>query len=178
MVRTLQQRTAGVSFQRRGAEVATSFGPGRSTDPDTGDLLQEMRCRESFSASFTARPTDIEQIGPRRIVALSTGTSAAQQLLVVGIQGTDLVVRVRFRPESFEAFTVPDVVAPNEPRSIVVSYRSGLLGLTVDGTVRWSARPPRATLANWSRGYPLHVGDEASDDRRFEGGITDVRVSA
>lgn len=178
VVRTLDRRTDGVPFKKRGADVPTAFGPGRSTDTRADDLVHEIRCRERFAASFTARPTSVEQTGPRRIVALSAGTSTAQQLLVVGIQGTDLVTRVRFRPQSFETFTVPAVFAANEPRSIVLTYRSGVLGLTVDGRLRWSARPPRATLANWSRGYPLHVGNEATGDRRFEGEITDLTISA
>ncbi len=176
--RRLARRSDGTAFESPAGPVTTEFGPGRSTDHTAEPLVHEIRCRETFTVTARVRPDHVDQFGPRRIVSIARGTDAVSQQLMVGISRQDLVVRIRFRAEVFEEYTIPDVFEAGAERSIAVRYDRGRLAVTVDGATRFLQEPERATLANWTRRFPVNVGNELTDDRRFDGQITDVRLTA
>ena len=176
VVRTLVSNDAGAKFQRAGTAIATEFGRSRSTDRHAADLVKEIRCRDAFMITVTVKPANVSQTGPSRLVSISEGTKESQQNLMVGVVEDDIVVRLRVRPHTFDSFTAGNVLRAGIASVVVVRFGNGVLSVTVDGSERLRENADRSTLSNWSTGYPLNVGNELTDDRLFDGKITDVRV--
>ncbi len=176
--RTLTERVSGASIERNGNLQTTEFGPGRTTERNVRDLIKELSCRNRFTVSFVATPTNTLQRGPRRIVALSGGTEPEKQNFVAGIDAENLILRIRLRQGSFQPFVVGAVFRENTEARVDVIYQDGLLRVRVDGAERLAVRPYRPDLRNWLDDVPLSIGNEISEDRRFEGTIRDVVISA
>jgi VanZ family protein len=174
----LATRSANTSFTADNNPVNTTYGPNRSTAAATRTLLREIRCSESFAVRAVVTPANIEQAGPRRIVAFSSSSALDDQALVVGIEQGAMQVRVRYARTDVEFFLIENVFAPNTPRVIEVSQVDGVLRVIVDGKTRFETRPKRSSLATWNLTLPFNVGDEYSDDRPFEGLIEDVTIRA
>jgi hypothetical protein len=178
VIRTLASNDPDASFERAGVPRATEHGRSRTTDRQATDLVKEIRCRDAFTVTARVRPANIDQTGPSRIVSIAEGTRFFEQNMIVGIVESDLVVRVRVRPDRFETFTAPDVFTPGAEHAVVVSFGDGVLTVMIDGSERLREKADRSTFVNWSTNFPLNVGNELTDDRIFAGDISDVRVEA
>ncbi len=146
-------------------------GADRLSDPDLSDLLDGVRCSESFRVTVEFQSANDRQAGPRRILSVSKGTAPDEQNLVIGQSGKDLVFRIKFRRDEFEAFTVKDAVLQKTVQRVVVDYDRGTVRVMINGELRLEERPGGATLANWNRAFPLNLGNELTGDRPFEGTI-------
>jgi VanZ family protein len=177
-VLTLADRSEGTIFYSGDTPVGTSFGPSRSTAPNTASLIKTIRCSESFSLRAAVTPANVEQAGPRRIMAFSTSSALDDQALVVGMEQGAMEVRVRYGRSDMEFFFIGNVFAPGEQRVVEVSQTDGLLRIVVDGKIRLETRPKRTSLGVWGLNLPFNVGDEFGDDRSFEGTIKDVSVQS
>jgi VanZ family protein len=127
-----------------------------------------------FEVRLEVRPASSRASGPARILALSAtpagGRDVAEQNLVVGQEGTDLVVRVR-REDSNElgepAIVVPDVLSAGEWRELHIVVGSGVV-VAVDGLVRGST-PAGAWVESWDPDAVLTLGNTPSGTRPWQG---------
>lgn len=153
-------------------------GTDRLSDPDVSDLLDGVRCSESFRVTVEFQSANDGQAGPRRLLSVSKGTAPDEQNLVVGQSGKDLVVRIKFRRDEFRAFMVKEAIVPKTLQRVVVDYDRGTVRVMVNGQLRLEERPREATLANWNRAFPLNIGNELTGDRPFEGTIHTMTFGA
>lgn len=97
-------------------------------------MTQRLRETSQFTLSTTVATADTTQMGPARIVSLSSGRE--HRNFTLGQNGTNLVFRLR-TPVTGENGTYPEVVVPDifvdtKPHHIVISYSGSVLKLYID----------------------------------------------
>lgn len=174
VARSLAERASAVPFTRRGEPIPTEFGTQRTTDLDAGDLLREVRCRGGFAVSFDATPRPSDRLRPKTIMAVADRSGSN---LDVGIDTESLVIRIKVRPGPPQPFVVGKAFKPGRRSRVEITFREQRLTVEIDGSERMVVAPHRPRLIFWSKRYPLHVGNDASGNRGFDGEIADVRIT-
>jgi hypothetical protein len=168
----------GALLDGEGRPVAVSRGPHRLSELDAADLIDSFRCAGTFSVSVTVTTADLEQEGPSRIVAIAGGTGLHQQDFHLGQESHDLTIRFRQGPGTMSQLVVEDVFTEvGRPVDLAVRHRNRELQVFVDGRPAAAFEIAERALDSWSH-FPLSIGDEITDDRPFDGTITNLRLTA
>jgi hypothetical protein len=161
------------------------------TSEDTPDWLADVLAAEYLEVAVRLRPAAADQRGPARILALSAPADDDQRdvlehALVIGQEGTDLIVRV-VRPGSTEqgmpAFEVPGVLtapdgadAPDWHDLELVLHDE--LVLRVDGEQRVREEAITGWASAWDGPLVLTLANTPSGERPWEGTIARATVDA
>jgi hypothetical protein len=160
-----------VAFRGRSVLVSPTAPDWLAAAIDSGRLDVHL----SFNASSS------RQDGPARLLAITHDVHHAD--LMIGQEGTDLVVRVRRTasdPSGDPAFIVSDAIRSDRWQQLTVSIADGRLHVILDArTVIDELLSPSAdhtALSSWDPAYQLTLGDELDGDREWHGRLRDVSV--
>ncbi len=162
-----QRTRGGIEFRSPGA-LASASPPTR--------LYQDLTSGAGLSLEVFVNTADRRQSGPARIVSYSGGHGDLRNFTLAQ-QHQDLVVRLRTgsTDEWQNVPPVKDVFRSREFQHIVVTYDFSEQLAYVNGTLR--ARAPLAgRFSNWDPNYHLLLGNEATFDRPWLGGIAFVAI--
>jgi hypothetical protein len=160
-----------------GVWLFEGIGMARTDGPPT--WLAEVTLTEAVEFHLEVRPASVTATGPARILALSApaagGRDVREQNLVIGQDGTDLIVRLR-RPGADRNGQPPivmrDVLDAGTWRGIHVVLGSSAT-VVVDEGDRVSI-PARGWADTWDEQFVLTIGNTPSGFRPWQG---EVRVA-
>lgn len=148
----------------------------------TGRVLGDgapITCRLTTTGEFTIvvwlSVTDIDQTGPRRVVAISEGPEFRDTSVHLGVEGDGISVRLR---HGFDVLSevVTDRLRPDAPTQVALRLAQDVLSLWVDGRPVWS-QPVSGDLALWRVDRPLVIGNDApGTDRGLRGTIATLDI--
>ena len=150
-----------VEYRVGGTTRTLVAGDRRLSDFETAGLIDQIRCNESFRVTVTARSFNAVQAGPRRLMSISEGTTPEQQNFMIGQSAEDLSVRIKFRRDKFEEYTVPGIFSNDLSNSndvsheIVVQYAEGHVQVFVDGERKTQPAPRRCHVVELGPVVPL-----------------------
>lgn len=123
------------------------------------------------------------QFGPARIFAISNGADDAN--LVIGQDGSDLVIRVRrpgSEPNGEPELRVPAGLRAGSPQTLDVTIEGRWLTAVLDGDtvthVQLGAWPGTTPVGSWDAGQRVVVGDEEAGGKGWVGGIVEATINA
>lgn len=147
---------------RQPTVIATASPPGR--------LIEAIRRTGELSIEAWITPASLSQVGPARIVSISSGPS--QRNLTLGQDGERFDARLRAattNANGVPSLASPAAVVEQRPMHVVFTKEaSGATRLFVDGELQGSGHVG-AELASWDAGFPLLLANEPSGDRPWLG---------
>jgi hypothetical protein len=160
--------TSAVNWTRAGLAVQESAAivhPGSAAR-----LVKALKKSKSVSLEAWITPANSSQIGPARILTLSSGFS--QRNFTLGQDGDKYDVRLR--AANSDANGLPSLSSPSgslEPRLTHLVYTRDAKGkdrLYINGEER-EARDMSGDLSNWDEDFKLVLANETSMDRPWKG---------
>lgn len=150
----------GVHVDRSGKLIS---GPGTA-------LVNSLKATNQFSIEIWAKPDNLTQSGPARMITNSTDSNQVNFML-----GQDREnIKVRVRTSQGQNSGYPELkaskVVVNQPEHWVVTFDGSQLRLYCDGLLEKS-EARTGDLSNWDTALPLVLGNEARSERPFRGDI-------
>jgi hypothetical protein len=170
----------GLSVAGDGAWVFEDVGLALTEAPPS--WLQVATSSERLEVRLEVRPASSTLSGPARIMALSAtsagGRDVAEQNLMVGQEGRDLVVRVR-RPGADElgepAVVIPEALVGGQWRELIIVLGSSI-DIAVDGVVL-ASEAAEGWPATWDADAVLTLGNTPSGTRPWQGELRSASVT-
>lgn len=153
-----------------GLELDGSDAALRAVTPP-GDLVRSISGAQAFTVEAWIRPADLDQEGPSRIVSLSTGTGRSDVDLHLGLERSQLSLRMRTACGQlwFLAGHLHERAA-----HIAATFDHGRLAVFVDGSRVAMAELEAADLSSWDPSYDLMIGNETTLDRGYRGAVASL----
>jgi uncharacterized protein (DUF1800 family) len=142
----------------------------RLTSDPAGKLHQAILGSGEFTFEVWAKPGNLAQGGPARLVTISQ--DGYKRNFTLGQQGARAEVRLRTTAstENGSPYLRMENTFEEQSQHLVVTYGSGILSLYRDG-VLLQAEPREGVLSNWDAAYPLLVGNEGNTERDWRGEV-------
>ena len=136
-----------------------------------GDLVRSISAAQAFTVEAWIRPADLDQEGPSRIVSLSTGTGRSDVDLHLGLDRSQLSLRMRTACGQlwFLAGQLHERAA-----HLAATFDHGRLAVFVDGSRVATADLEDADLSSWDPSYDLVIGNETTLDRGYRGAVASI----
>jgi hypothetical protein len=158
----------GLAFSGRSAEA--------SSDEPAAALAADVTVAGEVSVEAWFTPGPLPQPGPVRLVTVSDGPDFGQVNVHLGIEERSISFRVATDCDFFNWTLSDDVLLEGDLHHVVATYRPGSIVIHLDGEPLVTAAVPVGYLDGWDAGYHLHLGDEATGDRAFEGTLEEVAI--
>lgn len=171
-------RQVANGLERASDGAATFTGPSVLRTPAPPTWLASALEARALSVHVTASSARPDQLGPARVVTLSSG--AYERNFMFAQKGADLIVRVR-RPGADDngapPLKVDKVFAGQEPQSIELLVTDARVEVHVDGKRRAFEDCRTSPFDLWDPGHRLAFGDEVDGARGWEGTVHDATVA-
>ncbi len=150
--------------------------PDASSDEPAAALVADVVDSDEVSVEAWFTPGALPQTGPVRIVTVSDGPDFGQMNVHLGIEERAISFRVATDCDFFNWTLSDDVLVEGDLHHVVATYRPGSIVIHLDGEPIVTAPVPAGYLDGWDSGYHLHLGDETTGDRTFEGALEEVAI--
>ncbi len=152
-------------------------GAGNATLAATDLANCALDGSSDFTLHIEAKTADLDQAGPARLVTISTSPEGHEIELHMGQDGTDLSVRVRTLPYSYDQIIVPEMFVDTDWHTFDLRFHGGTLTVLRDNINVASEQLRNTTLSGWQIHWPLTLGNETTGDRAFSGEIKVVTIT-
>ena len=150
--------------------------PRAISDPSAAKLVQAVSRTDEFMLEVWFETSDLDQRGPAQVFTISDGMRKSRMNLQLGVEGDDLIVRLRTACELFREVEVSDAIAAGVPVHAVVTWSAGDLVTYVDAVEVNRVEPSWGPLDAWDSSFRIQVGAEVGEDRRFVGDVFSVTM--
>ena len=164
-----------VSWSKTGNGVIMNGGRVASSGA-ANKVINALRASNSSSFEAWVQPSNVNQRGPTRLIAIAKDPYQRNYLL--GQQADEIQVRLRHTGKSVDKPHLITVDSPLGTRMthIVHTYDGSTERLYVDGVLQSTQVARGGAYSNWYGNHPLSIGNEASNDRPFAGHIKLVAI--
>ncbi len=165
-----------VSWTDDGGLTFSGRPPDASSDEPAATLAADVAVSDEVSVEAWFTPGPLPQTGPVRLVTVSDGPDFGQVNVHLGVEERSISFRVATDCDFFNWTRSDDVLVEGDLHHVVATYRPGSIVIHLDGEPIVTAPVPVGYLDGWDAGYHLHLGDEATGDRTFEGTLREVAI--
>jgi VanZ family protein len=153
------------------ADVRDATLPTAIPDPSVAKLVQAVSRTDEFMLEVWFETSDLDQGGPTQVFTISDGVRKSRMNVQLGVEGDDLIVRLRTACELFREVEVADAIAAGVPMQVAVTWSAGELVTYVDGVEVSRVEPSWGALGAWDSSFRMQIGAEVDDDRTFDGKV-------
>jgi hypothetical protein len=137
-------------------------------------LLDRCRKTGELTVEVSLKAHDVTQKGPARIVSFSRDTSATN--FTIGHEGEHLVLRLRTDSHGGNGHQVTLAKVTGEWQHLQISYRSGVLSVSINGELLATSSDIQGDFSNWEP-MSLILGDEHGlDSRAWDGEVRRLAI--
>lgn len=169
-------RPEAVTWAAGGGLEFHGHAPDVRSDATAAALTNAVIATDEVSVEVSFTAGELPQTGPARLATISDGTDFGETNVHVGIEGRAISWRVRTDCDHFNSTFSGHVLEAGRPVHVVATYRPGRATIFVDGEQVTSVPTQVGYLDTWDPDVRLHLGDEATADRRFDGTVWEVAL--
>ncbi len=164
-----------VSWSKTGNGVIMSGGRVGTSGP-ADKVINALRASNSSSFEAWVQPSNVNQRGPTRLIAIAKDPYQRNYLL--GQEADEIHVRLRHSGKSADK---PHLITGNSPlhtrmMHVVHTYDGNSERLYIDGVLQPTQIARSGSYSNWYPNHLLTIGNEATNNRPFAGHIKLVAI--